>query len=87
MLIQKLRKIKKALTVRKDDDEQSERSVGSSIALDTIAEDLDEDPALMVSGDIQPTIYEQLEVATAIMNELRALFPDVDCVNVSRVCY
>lgn len=41
MLIQKLRKIKKALSMRKDRDDD-EQSVGSSIALDTIAEDLDE---------------------------------------------
>lgn len=84
MLLQKLRRIKKALTLRKEDDERSDKSFGSSIALDNIAEDLDEDPALMVNGDIQPTIYEQLEVATSIMNELRALFPEVECVNVRR---
>lgn len=80
LLVQKLRKIKKALSVRRDDDENSERSIGSSIALDTIAEDLDEDPVLMVNGDIQPTIYEQLEFANVVMNELCTLL-DIDSVS------
>ncbi|KAI6176808.1 JAKMIP-CC3 domain-containing protein [Aphelenchoides bicaudatus] len=73
ILVQKLRKIKKALSLRKDRDDD-EQSVGSSIALDTIAEDLDEDPTLFTTNaDIQPTIYEQLEIANGMLNELRTV--------------
>lgn len=77
MLIQKLRKIKKALSVRNKDRDDDEQSVGSSIALDTITEDFDEDTPLIASGDIQPTIYEQLEIATTTLNELRTVL-DLD---------
>ncbi|KAI6234981.1 Janus kinase and microtubule-interacting protein 1 [Aphelenchoides besseyi] len=70
LLVQKLRKIKKALLRRGEFDDcqsciGSEGSADSSIALDTIAEDFDEDP-LMVNGELQPTLSEQIAELQAI---------------------
>ncbi|KAI6239034.1 Janus kinase and microtubule-interacting protein 1 [Aphelenchoides fujianensis] len=74
LLVQKLRKIKKALLLRRGDDDDRQSCIGSegSTDLDTIA-DLEEDPTLMMNGELQPTISEQLEAANATISELRAI--------------
>jgi hypothetical protein len=75
LLVQKLRKIKKALSVRRRDDDDCQSYIGSEGSVDTelctIDEDL-EDPTL-INGELQPTISEQLEFANATISELRSV--------------
>ncbi|CAD5216326.1 unnamed protein product [Bursaphelenchus okinawaensis] len=83
LLILKFKKIKKSLAARRENEDDrfscigSEASTGSTIALDTIAEDLDEDPSLL-SADTPQVVLDQLDLVQNQISELRGvLLPDV----------